>query len=166
MIIAQTNFRDEEYLVPKEIFEFNEFKVDTASKKVGSCKGVKGAEVQANLAISQVKLSDYDAVVLVGGAGALIYENDEKLLEMLKKAFAQDRLIAAICIAPRILGAAHILRNKNFTMWNDDGSQDDFTFESEGIYTAEDVEVDENLITADGPKSAKKFAETLLKQIK
>lgn len=165
-IIAQKDFRDEEYLIPKEIFEINGFSVVTASVKSGKCIGKLKAEVTADISVYDANISDFDAIIFVGGQGSLVYEKDIEVLDMIKKAYVKDKLICAICIAPRILGAAKVLRNKNFTMWNEDGSQDDEIYEWEANYTAEDVEVDGVIITADGPKSSKRFAETIIKYIK
>lgn len=157
MIIAPSEFRDEEYLVPKEIFEVRDLEVITASKDVKLAKGKLGAEVKIDLDISEVKVTDYAAVVLIGGAGALIYENDEVISKILKEAKENYILIAAICIAPRILANNGLLKGLKATAWNSDGKQSKFLEEKGAIFVDEPVVEDMSIITGNGPDVAKEF---------
>ncbi|MDA3856599.1 MAG: DJ-1/PfpI family protein [Candidatus Woesearchaeota archaeon] len=157
MIIAPSEFRDEEYLVPKEIFEVRDLEVITASKGVKLAKGKLGAEVKVDLDISEVKVTDYAAVVLIGGMGALIYENDEVISKILNEAKENYILIGAICIAPRILANNGLLEGFKATAWNGDSKQSKFLEEKGATFVDEAVVEDKSLITANGPEAAKEF---------
>ena len=73
MVIADRDFRDEEYLVPKEIFQDDALEVVTANLSGEEAEGTGGAKVQVDISLEQVVISDYDAIVLVGGMGAKDY---------------------------------------------------------------------------------------------
>ncbi|HQA04190.1 MAG TPA: DJ-1/PfpI family protein, partial [Thermodesulfovibrio thiophilus] len=73
MIIASQNFRDEEFLTPKQIFEKAGFNVIVASSSLNTAKGTLGATVKPDILIKDVNVKTFDAVVFVGGPGAEEY---------------------------------------------------------------------------------------------
>ena len=78
-----------------------------------------------------------------------------------KMALDKNKLVCAICIAPMILAKAGLLKDINATVWDVDGKQSSY-FNSHGIkYTGEDVTVDGNIITANGPDAASAFGEKI-----
>lgn len=157
MLIAPNNFRDEEYFEPKKILEAEGYKVYTASRGVTEAKSKFGRPVKINIDIYNVNMNNFDVLILVGGNGCLIYENDPFVLNLIKFTFNSKKIIASICISPRILGASGILKGKKITMWNIDGSNDNLIKSWGAEYTGENVVIDDKLITADGPESAKEF---------
>ncbi len=62
MIIAYHDFRDEELLVPKKIFEQNGFRVTIASTSIKTATGMLGAKVKPQVLINNVNIKEYDAV--------------------------------------------------------------------------------------------------------
>jgi protease I len=168
MVIAPVNFRDEEYLIPKKIFEENGFKILTLSKDVDIAKGKLGAEVKVDLKLDKdiINSNEFDAVIFVGGLGALVYENDEKINQIILDFSAKNKLIGAICIAPRVVGSSGIYEGKKVTVWNGDGEQSKI-LENEGATVLnKDVVVNDNYVTANGPHAAKEFAEEIVKILK
>lgn len=164
MLIASQDFRDEEYFVPKEVFEKAGAVVTTVSSRTGQIMGYLGGETEATLKVSELKPEDFDAVVLVGGAGAKEYFNDAKVHRLLQNFVSTQKVTAAICIAPVTLAQAGILRGKRATVWSESlnhfGPQ---TLKENGAeYTGAAVEVDGRLITANGPDAAQAFAEKIL----
>jgi len=158
MIIAPENFKDEEYYIPKNIFEANNFNVVTAST-ILSARSFAGKIQKVDVLVSDANAKNYDAVIFVGGPGASIYFNDKKAHELAKNA----KTICAICIAPSTLANAGILKGKKATCWPSEKGN----LENNGaIYTNEAVVVDGDLITANGPGAAKQFGETIVKKLK
>ncbi len=163
MIIASQNFRDEELLKPKEIFEKRGFKVTIASSSLNTATGMLGAKITPNLLINKVNVKDYDAVVFVGGTGATEYFNNPVALKIAQETIKQNKVLAAICIAPRILAEAGVLQNRKATVWSSEAS----ALKRKGaIYTGEDVTVDGKVVTASGPHAAEAFATAILKLLK
>jgi protease I len=163
MIIASQGFRDEELLEPKEIFEKNGLEVVIASNSLGMAQGMLGAEVKVDLLIESINVSDYDALIFVGGSGASVYWQDPIAQRLAKDAYSSGKIVAAICIAPTTLANAGILKGKNATVWQSEAGQ----LKSKGAnYTGNPVEKDGNIITAAGPFAAKQFGEQIIKSLK
>ena len=154
-VIAYNNFKDEEYFIPKEVFENNGFSVTTASNAKGIALGVSGGEVEVNHLISEVNMNDFDALVFAGGPGCLDNLDNDISYNLINKA----KIIGAICISPVILAKAGILKNKRATVWssNMDKSPINILSENGAIFEDKDVVVDGNIITANGPDVAEEF---------
>ena len=163
LIAAKNGFRDEELFISKEVLETNGYIVDIASSSKGECRGMLGKSITAGLSLDKVNVSDYKAVVFIGGMGAQEYFNNPVAYKIAREAYEGGKVVAAICIAPVILGRAGILANKHATVSKGFKNQ----FQSSGaVYTGSGVEVDGNIITADGPGSAEGFAYKILDVLK
>ena len=158
MIIAKINFRDEEYLEPKKILTEAGFKVVTASSSLGEAKGMLGATVKIDTTIDKIKVSDYAAIIFVGGSGATEYFDNKIAHKIAQDAVAQNKILGAICIAPAILAKANVLKNKKATVFS---SEQDTLKKYGATCTNNGVEVDGKIITASGPKFAKQFGEKI-----
>ncbi len=161
-IIAQQGFRDEEYFTPKEIFENKKASTTTASLMRGECVGKLGKSASANLSLEEVNVSLFDAIVFVGGPGALTLQQNKEAHRIAKQAQEQGKVIGAICIAPTILAYAGVLKGKKVTAWNNDGTSEVILREQGAKYVEGRVEIDENLVTASGPEFAQLFAKKIL----
>ena len=162
MVIAPNDFRDEEYFEPKRVFDEAGVKVDTASKGVQVAVSRFDRKVMISLDVSDAVVDDYVAVVFVGGGGALVYEKDSYIHDLINSFYSKGKLVCAICIAPRILGASGVLMGKNATMWNGDKKQK-LIIENYGAeFSDVGVEEDGNIITANGPLSAEEFGKRIV----
>jgi len=158
MVIAPRNFRDEEFLRPKEIFEKSGFLITVASKEVKEASGALGHRAKVDLDLSQVKPADYDALVFIGGSGASIYLEDKVVLRLAKTADEQGKVIGAICLAPSILANAGILSGKRATAFPSEAEN----LRNKGAeYTGEPIAVDGQIVTANGPAAAIEFGEKI-----
>lgn len=163
MVVASKDFRDEEFHKPKEIFEASSVKVVVASSKIGESKGYFGAIAKPEILIENINVSEYDAIVFVGGSGASEYFKNPSALKIAKEAFEGNKIVAAICIAPSILANAGILKGKRATAFS---SEKDNLIKNGAIWKDVDVEVDGKIVTADGPNAAEKFGNTILELLK
>lgn len=164
LVVASKNFRDEEYFVPREILEASGMKVVTVSDSEGKAKGDDGGEVEVDLTLQQFQVDDFDIVAFVGGPGALDHLDNEVSYEIVKETLAKQKVLGAICIAPVILAKAEVLEGKEVTVWSSSMNKDSIdTIEEKGAnYHDRSVVIDGNIVTADGPDSARKFGEALL----
>lgn len=161
MIIAPVQFRDEELLEPKKLFEAEGHEVVIASTSM-KAKGKLGAEVDTDILLKTVKVDDYDCIVLVGGRGILDIKKETK--EIIQKGFLSNKVMACICIAGRIFAEYGLLKGKRATVHNTDESL--AILKKNGAeYVDEDVVVEEKLVTANGPAAAKEFAQEIIRQI-
>ena len=165
-IIAQRGYQDYEYSATKKVLEAAGIEVPTASKEGGACIGSSGSMVKDTLALADVKLEPYSAFVLIGGPGAVIYQHDAQVHELLKEAKHQHKVLAAICIAPTTLAYAGILSGRKATMWNLDGQQESVLAQQGAKYTGEEVTTDGKIITANGPAAAEAFGKMIIEVLK
>lgn len=157
MIIAPENFRDEEYFHAREAIEKKGAHIEVASLQKVAVSGIDNVEVKVDKLLEEVD-EEYDAIVFVGGGGAKVYFDNEKAHTLAQTYFEKGKIVAAICIAPLILGHAGLLTDKKATCW--DGSHEELTgFGAE--FTGEAVTVDGKLITGNGPEAAHKFGEAV-----
>jgi len=162
MIIASRNFRDEEYLEPREVLEGQGAKIVVASSSLGPSRGVLGAQVRPDVLLDDVIVADYDAILFIGGGGASEYFNNAKALSIAMEAVSAGKILGAICIAPSTLANAGVLRGKQATCFSSERGN---LVKKGATYTGKGVEVDGNIITSDGPRSAREFAETILEKL-
>jgi protease I len=170
MIVAPENYRDEELDIPKKHLESKGMEVTVASTKKGPCKGMMGGSVEATLSLADVNVSDYDAVIFVGGSGTPIIRKEARAIEIAKEAASKGKVIGAICWACTTVAKAGILEGKKATVWVGDdaeyGMSTDKVMEKFGAtYEKSGVVVDGNFVTADGPAHARQFAEAIEKLI-
>lgn len=157
MIIAPENFRDEEYFHTREAIEKKGATVEVASLKSKAISGIDHTEVKVDKLVNEVD-EEYDAIVFIGGGGAKVYFDNEDVLSLVNSYYEKGKVVAAICIAPLILGYAGILNDKKATCW--DGSHAELSgFGAE--FTGEAVTVDGKLVTGNGPKAAYEFGEAV-----
>jgi len=167
MLIAFRDFRDEEYFVPKEILEKAGIEVKTASNKIGTAIGADGGDTKVDLLVSQIDPADFDAIIFVGGPGCLDALDNEDSYRVAREVVSQNKILAAICISPVILARAGVLRGKRATVWNDFVKTQAKILEKEGaIFEDKPVVVDGKIVTANGPKAAKEFGNTILELLK
>jgi len=161
MIIAPENFRDEEYFDTRSALEKKGVDVSVASIANPAVSGIEKREVEVDMMIPDVG-DEFDAIVFVGGGGAKVYFENQTALSLAQKYYEDGKVVAAICIAPMILGHAEVLRDKKATCW--EGSAKDL--EDFGVeYTGAKVEVDGKIITANGPKASGKFGKMIAKAL-
>jgi len=164
-VVAQENFRDEEYSVPKGIVEKAGVSTATASPDGGVCRGVLGGRVKADLKLSDVKPGDYDAVVVVGGGGSQKYLwNNRELHGILKSAFDGGRVVAAICLSGAVLAKAGVLKGREATVFETPESLKALR-DGGAKHVREDVVVDGKVITAVGPQAAAEFGERIVEAL-
>ncbi len=162
MIIAQNDFRDEEFLQPKKILEEAGIAVNVASRKTIEARGMLGARVKPDMTIQDIKAQDFDAIIFVGGSGASTYWDDALAHKIAKDAHTAGKIVAAICIAPVTLAKAGLLKNKKCTVWSSEAGK----LKSAGAnYTGGAVERDGNIITASGPQAAAQFGREIVKAL-
>jgi len=168
MIIAYNGYQDLEYGIPREIFEKAGCVVMTASSSLGQASGKLGGSTKVDLTLGQVKVDDFDAIVFVGGPGASEYFDDLKAHEIAKKALDENKVLAAICIAPVILAKSGVLSGRKATVWSSsvlDKSGIDELKKGGAEYVDQNVVLDKNLITANGPEAAEKFAQIIIEKL-
>lgn len=160
LVIAEKDFRDEEYLHPKRILEEAGVEVATASTTTNQVSGKLGAQVNPDLLVSQIQPEEFDCLVFVGGGGSEQYFDDLAVHALAKDFLEKGKVLAAICIAPVVLARAGLLSGKRATVYIDGAEE---LKKSGAVYTGKAVETDGRVITGNGPQAARDFGRELVR---
>ena len=161
-VIAHEGFQVVEYSVPKKLLEQSGITVTTASDKTMPATANDGSIVDVDLSVADIDVHLFDAVIFIGGPGAMDYLDNQTSYNLITQTVQDNKLLGAICIAPRILAKAGVLDNKRATGWNGDNELGAFFKEHDVHYKNEDVVVDDQIVTAVGPNAAREFAEQII----
>jgi len=162
IVVAPENFRDEEYFETKQILTDAGAQVVTASLALGEIKGVKGGKTTSEVLLKDVKAADFNAVAFIGGSGAGIYFKDVTAHQLARDAAAQNKVVAAICIAPATLANAGLLKGKKVTS---DPEVKNILASQGAVISDAPVVLDGNIITGRGPDASKLFGETIVQAL-
>ncbi len=173
-VIASTGYHPVEYGIPKKIIEQAGYMVTTASDqsgiatsapKQGTADITTITTADIDIPIEAINIDRYDAVVFIGGPGALSCLDNQQSYALLKKAYNARKIIGAICIAPRILAKAGILRGKRATGWDEDGALREIFLSHDVTYEPRPLVVDGTIVTATGPQVAYEFGAKIVEQL-
>lgn len=161
-VIAPRDFRDEELLVPRAVLEQAGVRVELASPQAATATGMLGARVTPDRELRQCVSGDYDAIVVVGGAGspAFLWDNPD-LHTLLRDFQRQGKVIAGICLSSAALARAGVLNGLNATVFETKDSLAALT-RGGARPTKQDVVVDGRVVTANGPPAAQAFGGAIL----
>lgn len=166
LVIAHQDFQPVEYGGTKKVLLQASVHVVTASDQPGVATAADtGEQVTVDLALDQVHTAEYDGVFFVGGPGALRHLDNAHSYRIIRSAAALDIPWGAICIAPRILANAGVLKDKKVTGWDGDGELAGILEESAAVYERTPVVADGNLITANGPEAAEAFGQKIVQSL-
>ncbi len=160
VILAQGN-EEIEALTPVDIMRRAGMDVVVAGLGGRTVASARNVVVFADVSFDAVT-GDFDAVVLPGGnPGASNLCASDKVIEIVKKQFEAERLIAAICAAPTVLDKAGILPNRKYTCFP--GVEKKI---STGTFVGGEVVVDSNIITGRAMGSAIVFSLAIVEKLR
>jgi len=165
MVIAPKDFRDEELFEPMAVFKSNGLEVDVVSTTKGECVGMLGNKITVEKTIYDINADEYDAIVIVGGMGSKEYLwNNERLIELVKEFYNQNKVVSAICLSPVVLAKAGVLNGKKATVYPAPEAIEELK-KAGAIYEDKGVVIDGNVVTAKSPDYARLFGLEVLKAI-
>ena len=123
--------------------------------------GVHNIQVIADELFENVDYSDYDALVLPGGGpGSEMLNKHEGVRKAIVEHNEKNKLIAAICASPRVLGSLGLLKGKKAVCYP--GIEPELTG---AILLETEVFSDGNIITGRGPALVFYFGLAILYQL-
>lgn len=123
--------------------------------------GAHNIVIHSECKISQVDINNIDGISLAGGYnGMLNLKKNEEIINIIKILNKQKKLISAICASPIVLHEAGVLKNR-FTCYPGCHNQ----IHSNAEYTKEDLCIDDNIITANGPSNGILFGLEIIKKL-
>ncbi|MDH5327231.1 MAG: DJ-1/PfpI family protein [Gammaproteobacteria bacterium] len=137
--------------------------VTTAGLDNTTIKASRGSVLVADTTLDQALEQDYDMIALPGGLpGADHLRDDARVIELLQYMAQQDKYIAAICAAPKVLAKAGLLSGKCATAFP--GTLEKLGLNDIQIQSAPWVQ-DGKMITSRGPGTAMDFALRLIEEL-
>lgn len=135
-------------------------KVTTCGLDDKPVKASRGTTLIPDTSINKVLNESFDLIVLPGGLpGADHLRDNTQLQALIKKQAQEEKLLAAICAAPKALAKAGVLEGKTATGYPGVLA----SLNNPAITISENaVEIDGNVITSRGPGTAMDFALTLI----
>ena len=162
-VFFATGFEEVEALTVVDLLRRANFDVSMVS--ISDEKYVTGSHnitIKTDTNIKELNFDDLDLLVLPGGMpGTTNLGQCELLCKELIKASASDKIIAAICAAPTVLGQLGILQGKKACCYP--GMEGELPFAKP---TSLPVTKDANIITSRGVGTAIEFALTLIEEFK
>lgn len=142
LVILGNGFEDTEALAPIDVLKRGKVEIVTATINPDLLVTTQYNHlIQANTLLKDVNPDEYDFLLIPGGRavnGLLESSLVDKVVNEFSK---QNKLIAAICAGPKVLGKNNLLKNKEYTCYPGSESFID------GIKVDKGVVVDGNFIT-------------------
>ena len=161
-ILLANGFEEIEALAPLDVLRRLNFEVLLVSMNSSlEVKSSHGVTFKADVLFDNDVYNSVGVVIPGGMPGAKNLKNDERVISLVKDFNLNNKLIAAICAGPIVLGKANVLEGKDATSYPG--------FESElncRNYLLDNVVVSKNIITSRGPATAFDFAFAIANYLK
>jgi protease I len=121
-----------------------------------------GYPVQANAKAEEVCATDFDAVLIPGGYAPDHMRRHPAMIKLVREAYEQEKVVAAICHAAWMLVSAGVVRGKRITCF---ASIKDDVINAGGRYEDREVVRDGTLITSRMPEDLPAFCSTIIETL-
>ena len=166
-ILATDGFEEVELTQPLEALRAEGAQVDVIAPKADEIQGFnhfdRGRWVPVDVTLDSADASDYDAIVLPGGAhNPDQLRINEKAVAFVRAFADAGKPVAAICHAPWILINAGLAAGRRLTSWPT--IREDLK-NAGATVVDEEVVVDAGLVTSRGPKDLPAFCNKVIEEI-
>ncbi len=138
-------------------------KIDYIAGENKEYRSEEGLRVMPTKTTADVKVTDYDCVILPGSIDPLPALFDDKLIGFLREGADSGVVFAAISSSPLLLSKAGVLRGKKFTSGYFMQMADTFSFVEKENFVHKGIVEDGNVITGIG-MFFREFAEAVLRK--
>jgi protease I len=159
LVVPPQGFAEEDLLIVQRALQQAGVQVMIASTRKGQLLGMRGGTVRSDLLLNEAKLDNFNAVVFIGGVGADAYLNNPVVLNLVRHANTQRKVLAAIGNAPSILASAGVLKGARATAYISEQAR---LVQGGALYSGNPVERDGLTVTATGPLAAQAFVQAIV----
>lgn len=164
LIIAGKQIQDHEYIYPYYRLEEEGYQVDVAVRGKETVLASIGVKVVPTKDIPELKVSDYDVLVLPGGAKAMEYmRQDEGILKFIADFHTSGRIIASICHAGQLLISSKLVKGRTISAYY--SIKDDIT-NAGGTYVDAPYVTDDRIVSCPHYKHLGPWMKEVIAQVK
>lgn len=167
LIVATHGFEKSELEVPRDDLRKAGATVKVASldgKKIRAWSGPDwDGEAEADLALSDVDIAQYDALVLPGGQiNPDLLRVEDDVIALVRNFQNQGKVIAAVCHAPWILIEADIVRGRDMTSYHSIKTD---VINAGANWQDAEVVADQGIVTSRNPDDLKAFVAKIIEEV-
>tara|TARA_Y100000590_G_scaffold469825_1_gene660002 strand:- start:4749 stop:5267 length:519 start_codon:yes stop_codon:yes gene_type:complete len=145
LILTGNLVQDHEFIYPYYRVQEDEYVVDVAVRDKKQVNGIIGSKIIPTKDIPELKVEDYDLMILPGGAKAMEYmRQDTEILKFISDFNSSGKTIASICHAAQLLISSKIVKGRKISGYY--SIKDDIN-NAGAVYTDEPAVVDGNIVT-------------------
>lgn len=161
LIILVNGFEDVEALATIDVLKRSGIQIDTASLFNKEVVTQSNHKIIVEKLLEEVNTKEYDFLILSGGKAVFnILDKEQNIDQLIDEFYSNNKLICAICAAPRLIAKRGYFNNLKFTIFPRclDG-------EVLGTNTNKGVVVEEKFITAKAMYYSIEFALEIIKKL-
>ncbi len=164
LVPLATGFEEIEAVAIVDVLRRAELDVVTASLERGLVEGAHGIRVEPDAWIDEVDLDAIDAIVLPGGmSGTRALMADERVLGLVRRLAAEERITAAVCAAPLVLAKAGVVSDAAIT--SHPAVREELSAGGGEVVATPRVVESGHVITSQGPGTSIEFALALVARL-
>lgn len=164
LMLVEEGAEDSEFIYPYYRFQEEGYKVDVVGPKANQTyPGKHGVPFKSNLAPEDVKINEYEAIIIPGGKAPDRMRINKGLVKIVKDAHGKGKIIAAVCHGPQMLIEAGIVRGKKVTSWQSVATD---LKNAGAIFVDAPVVVDGNIVTSRFPADLPQFCKEAINLLK
>lgn len=168
IIISGELAQDHEFIYPYyRLLEAN-FDVDVCLLEGRPVKGILGTTLPPNKnqsvkTIDQIRVEDYDILIIPGGVKAMEkVRQEKKIIYFIKKFDEKKKTIACICSGAQLLISAKVVKGRKIAGYY---SMEDDLVNAGAIYTDKPAVIDDNIITTAHYKDMGPWMREVIKKV-
>jgi protease I len=158
-LLVENLYQDQELWYPYYRLKEEGAEVVVVGPKKGIYTSKYGYPAEADVAADEINPEEFDAVIIPGGYAPDHMRRHETMVNLVKGAAEQGKVVAAICHAGWMLASADVIRGKTVTGFF--AIKDDL-INAGGQYVDEEVVVDGNIITSRKPDDLPVFCRAII----
>ena len=163
VIITGKLVQDHEFIYPYYRLKEEGFEVDVAVRGKETVQGQIGSKVVATKDIPELRVADYDIIVIPGGAKCMEYlRQDKEILKFIADFHAAGKVIASICHAAQMLISAKLVKGRRISGYY---SIEDDIVNAGGTYVDEPAVIDDRIVTTAHYKDLGPWMRAAIKEV-
>jgi len=163
-ILVEDDFEDSELMEPlRAMKDAGARVIIVGSGSKQSYKGKRGTTtITVDTTADKVKADDFHAVIVPGGYAPDKMRLHQAMVDLVRKAHDEGKVIAAVCHGPQLLISAGIVKGRRVTSWPSVAVD---LKNAGAIWVDEPVVRDGNIITSRKPADLPRFNKTIIEAL-